>query len=101
MKTVLKTSRPARDGESRSSLEQKNIHSAAHDWNYQSAAPSFRGSGAQPRARFAGFRAISNGFSEAEAKREYRIEAAMFGLIMALAVWPMIQAAQALLDLIK
>lgn len=44
---------------------------------------------------------MSTGFLEAEAKREYRLEAAVFGFISLLALWPMVQAGQALLDLIK
>jgi len=105
MKTVFKTSRPARDGESRSSLDPQIQNTPAIDWNFQSSASALRGGAGtfqrSSRASFAGFRAISNGFFEAEAKREFRIEAAAFGVIVALAVWPMVQAAQALLDLIK
>ena len=34
------------------------------------------------------FWALSHGFIEAEAKREYRFEAILFGVIVALAAWP-------------
>jgi hypothetical protein len=103
MKSIFKPGRPARDGES-SSLDQSKPHSPAVDWNFQLPAPTFRGGASYQRLGripFPAFRTISNSFFEAEAKREYRIEAAGFGVIVALAAWPMVQAAQALLDLIR
>ncbi len=104
MKTTFKMSRPARDGESRSSLDDQIQNTPAIDWNFQSSAPTFRGGASYQRLRgipLPAFRAISNGFFEAEARREYRLEAAVFGLIATIAIWPMIQAGQALLDLLK
>ncbi len=105
MKTVIKSSRPARDGEARSFLDHKIQNIPATDWNFQSSAPTLRGVAGSlqrgQRVSLAGFRAMSTGFFEAEAKREYRIEAAAFGVIVALAVWPIVQAVQALLVLIK
>jgi hypothetical protein len=104
MKPIFKTSGPAREGEARSSLDHKTQFTSAIDWNFQSSAPNFRGGASYQRLGripFPAFRTISNSFFDAEAKREYRIEAAMFGVIVVLAAWPMFQAAHALLDLIK
>ncbi len=105
MKSILKNNRPARDGEFRSSFDRKNQNGPAFDWNFQSSAPVLRGGAGSlhhaNRVSLAGFRAMSSGFFEAEAKREYRLEAAGFAVLTALALWPIVQAAQALLDLIK
>ena len=105
MKTVFKSSRPALDGESRSAFDHQNHGTSATRWNFQSPAPHLRGGAGAfqhgSRVSLAGFRAMSTGFFEAEARREYRLEAAMFVVITALAAWPMFQAAQALHDLVK
>ncbi len=99
MKTVFKSSRPARDGESRSSFNQKI--SPAIRQNYQVSAPVLRGAAGSfhpvTRASLAGFRAISSVFFDAEAKREFRLEAGAFAIITALALWPMVQAVEALI----
>lgn len=103
MKDILNSSRPARDGAS--VLDQNNRTLAALTWNFQASAPALHGGAVcaanRRRSSFRAFRALSKGFFEAEAKREDRIEGAAFGVIVALAVWPMVLAAQALLDLIR
>ena len=45
--------------------------------------------------------ALSQGFIEAEAKREYRLEAVLFGVIVALAAWPIALALQAAAQLVR
>ncbi len=47
------------------------------------------------------FRGLSEGFFASEAKRESRLEGALFAIIAALAVWPMVLAAQAAAGLLK
>ena len=47
------------------------------------------------------FRALSDGFFASEAKRESRLEGALFAVIAALAAWPMVLAAQAAAGLLK
>ncbi|MBA2241592.1 MAG: hypothetical protein H0W04_01700 [Chthoniobacterales bacterium] len=44
---------------------------------------------------------LSQGFFEAEAKREYRFEAVLFGVIVALAAWPIGLAVQAAAHLMR
>src|SRR4051812_41212722 len=100
MKPIFRTGRPARDDESRSTFGNNIQTAPTTDWSYQ-AAPTLRGGAGSFGKNRASFRALSNSFFEAEAKREDRIEAVAFGLIVALATWPMVQAAQALFHLIK
>ena len=103
MKSVFHSGRPARDGELRSGFD-KNIHAPSTDWSFQTAAPFFRGSPGsfgKNQASFRAFRAFSNGFFNAEAKRADRIEAAIFALIVAISAWPIGQAAQAAWQLMK
>jgi hypothetical protein len=47
------------------------------------------------------FWTLSQGFLAAEAKREYRFEAALFGIMVALAAWPIGLALQAAAHLAK
>ncbi len=77
------------------------------DWNYQTSergslggSASFRGGGVRP-AMGPSFRALSDGFFAAEAKRESRLEGALFAVIAALAAWPLVLAAQAAIALAK
>ena len=81
-------------------------HSRIHKitaWNFHGATPVLRGSAGslhRPPA-LAAFRTIGQSFFEAESKREYRLEAVLFGLIAALALWPIVLAVQAGLVLIR
>ncbi|CAN5497151.1 hypothetical protein BH18VER1_BH18VER1_15990 [soil metagenome] len=77
----------------------------AIDWNFQHGLPNLRGNGSAcyPDAATnpaAGFRRLSQSFLEAESKRSYA-EAGAFILIIGLAVWPIAQAVQAAITLIK
>jgi hypothetical protein len=44
---------------------------------------------------------LSDGFFAAEAKREFRLEGAVFAVIVALAAWPMVLAVQAAAGLLR
>lgn len=103
MKSIIKSSRPARDGELCPSFDHSRQNGPVVEYNYQSGNAALRGAPVfrSKRESFSGFRALSDGFFAAEAKREYFFEAASFVVIVALAAWPMVQAAQALLDLMK
>lgn len=104
MKNIIRSGRITRDGES-SSLDQNIGQLPRTDWTFQTAAPSFRGGAGsfsgKSQGSFRAFRALGNSFFEAEGKREDRIEGIAFAVIVALSVWPMLQAAHALLHLIK
>ena len=82
--------------------------SPALDWSFQSPAfPQHAGGSGWLRHRglrpsvMRSFRGLSDGFFALEAKREARLEGALFAVIAALAVWPMVQAAQAAAGLLK
>ena len=89
MKTVFTTGRPARDGESSTGFSKNYNSSPPTDWNYQATA-DFRG-GAGSFGNNPGllreFRSISSGFFNQEVRREIRIEAAIYGVLMGLASW--------------
>ena len=82
--------------------------SPAVDWSYHSPAAHLRGGGSgwlkhrglRPSV-MRSFRALSDGFFASEAKRESRLEGALFAVIAALAAWPMVLAAQAAAGLLK
>lgn len=106
MKPTLQFSRSTRQSEASRPLHQITQRPLT-DWNYQTTSPDLRG-GALPyhlSARSGGprpaFHTLSQGFFSAEADRESRLEGALFGLIAALAAWPIVLAAQAALTLIK
>jgi hypothetical protein len=95
MKSVFNTGRPRRDGE-RSALSKNAPTAPITDWSYQ-AASDVRGCGGVfciKRASYRAFRALSNGFIEAEARRD-RIEGVAFAILVALMAWPLGLAAQA------
>ena len=70
-------------------------------WNFQSSAPELCGGSNVFKAPVApGFRVLTQGLFEAE-RRNYRLEGGAFVAIIALAIWPMIAAAQAAFVLIK
>ena len=99
MKSVFRPSRPARDGETRSALDLLSNHTPATDWNFQASSPFTHGGGGA--GSFRRHTRPSFRFFDAEGRREDRVEATGFVLIVALAVWPMVQAAHAMLHLIK
>lgn len=76
------------------------------EWSFQLSAPNLRG-GSAPflpggnRALRPAFHTLSQGFFSAEANRESRFEGALFGVIVALAAWPIALAVQAATVLLK
>lgn len=84
-----------------------NIRTLATDWSFQSSAPVFRGNSGGFRispegsASTPGLWTLSQRFIEAEGKREYRFEAVLFGVLVALAAWPIAQALHAVAELLK
>ncbi len=105
MKPTFQASRPGRVSEPLPT-GFKSSKSPATDWSLQTSAPVFRG-GSSFRSKpetspsTPHFWALSHGFIEAEGKREYRFEAALFGVIVALAAWPIALAFQAAAQLIR
>ncbi len=70
------------------------------DWSFQASTPELHGgSTLYPRSRHTvlepAFHTLSQGFFWAEANRESRFEGALFGVIAALAAWPIALAVQA------
>jgi len=104
MKPIYQTGRPARDGES-PTIGHVQSKSPITDWSFQATAPTLRGGSSflreGKRSFLPKFSALSQGFFEVEAKREYRFEAALFGVIVTLSAWPMVLAARAAFELIK
>jgi len=100
MKPTFQISQPVRRAESQRP-QGHTVTTPATDWNFQSSAPDLRGSSAQSAQPVApGFRVLTQGLFEAD-KRNYRLEGVAFVVIIAMAVWPMIAAAQAAIDLLK
>ena len=76
------------------------------DWSFKAPANHLRDGGSafqrlSSAPSLGGFRALSDGFFATEAKRESRLEGALFAIIAALAVWPMVLAAQAAVALVR
>ncbi len=105
MKPTFQASRPGRFSELRTTGFDSN-KSLASDWSLQPSTPVIRG-GSSFRSKPEGsplaprFWTLSQGFIEAEAKREYRFEAVLFGVIVALAAWPIALALQAAAQLVR
>jgi len=70
------------------------------DWSFQPSTPQIGGGGTASFQRPA-FHTLSDGFFAAEAKKESRLEGALFAVIVALAAWPIALAAQAAFALMK
>ena len=107
MKPTIQTGRLSRSSDS-SSLNSKINHGPKTDWSYQVSSLHLRGSnppfhpGTQPSSSLRpSFHALSQGFFTSEAGRESRFEGALFGVIVALAVWPIAIAIQAATVLVK
>lgn len=101
MKPTYHTGRPARLGDSQRTGLAVN-KTPAIDWSFQPSSAELRGGGASfnhPDAD--AFRTLSNEFFGAESKQSYRLEAAAFVAITAVAVWPLVLAAQAAFALMK
>ncbi len=105
MKPTFQISQAARRSEPRS-VEFSSRRLSAIEQSFQSSPPVMRGGplgfnnpdGSKVRPHFW---TLSQGFLAAEAKREYRFEAALFGIMVALAAWPIGLALQAAAHLAK
>ncbi len=106
MKPTFPTSRSVRRNDHRTSGSRYN-HAPVTDWSFQPSATPFGGGSASFRKGgvntplHPAFHTLSEGFFSAEAKKESRLEGALFAVIVALAAWPMVLAAQAALALMK
>ncbi|CAN5793928.1 hypothetical protein BH20VER1_BH20VER1_00200 [soil metagenome] len=99
MKPTYQISHSARHGESRPQ-GQLVSKSPATDWSYRAPHTVLTGgSGSYPGPR--SFRQLSDGFFSREARKESRLEGGMFGVIIALAAWPMVLAVLAAAGLLK
>jgi hypothetical protein len=99
MKPLFPTDRPARHSDEFRPQGQHHNYAPAMDWSYQAPRGEFRGgSGSFPEPSF---HTLSDEFFAQEAKKEWRLEAAVFGLIVAITVWPIALAAQAAYALMK
>ena len=76
------------------------INAPVTDWSFQPSSLEPRGGGSASFPR-PSFHTLSDGFFAAEAKKESRIEGAVFAVIVALAVWPMALAAHAAFVMLK
>jgi|SRR6187401_462243 len=106
MKPTSQAGLPARTRDFRHPPGHRIPKSPVTDWSFHVAAPALRGgrglgksgrSGSMP-----GFRQLMfEGLFSAEARREARFEGALFGVIVALATWPIVLAVQAAAVLVK
>lgn len=107
MKPTFQISRPVRQREVHSTAGRSD-KSPVLEWSYQPSGPVIRG-GSSSAFQSTPERAplsprlwtLSQGFFEAEAKREYRFEAVLFGVIVALSAWPIGLAVQAAAHLMR
>ncbi len=100
MKPSVPTSRVVRRGDA--SLPFGPNHNAPiTDWSFQASSLDNRGGGGSASFPRPPFHTLSDGFFAAEAKKESRIEGAVFAVIVALAIWPMALAAQAAYGLLQ
>ena len=102
MKPTFEISRQSRLSEAARPAHQSSQRPIT-DWSFQASAPNLRGGNTpfHPGVRRPGFHTLSQGFFSAEANRESRFEGALFGVIAALAAWPIVLAVQAATLLIK
>lgn len=105
MKPTFQNSRQSRpDGAVRPSTPQISNRT---DWSFQISGPSLRGGttnfhpGTRHTSLRPAFHTLSQGFFSAEANRESRLEGALFGVMVALAAWPIALAVQAAIVLVK
>ena len=95
----------SRRGDASSSLSRHHSKFPVTDWSFQTAGANLRGGtlpfypGVRNAIRQPGFHTLSQGFFAAEAGRESRFEGALFGLVTALASWPIVLAFQAAIAL--
>ena len=105
MKPIFQIGRNSRPSEASSSLNRHSSKSPVTDWSFQPVGADLRGGavpfypGIRNAIRRPGFHTLSQGFFAAEAGRESRFEGALFGVIVALATWPIVLAVQAAIAL--
>ena len=101
MKPTFQVSGQTRRGESRRSLNHASKLPVT-DCSFQVNAPEMRGgSPAFGSDKRPGLRGISESFFAGESKRNDRLEAAGFVIMIGMAVWPIALAVQAAFGLIK
>ena len=100
MKPTFPTARAVRRGDASRPLGHHIINAPVTDWSFQPSSLEPRGGGSASFPR-PPFRTLSEGFFAAEAKKESRLEGAVFVVIVALAAWPMALAAHAAFVLLK
>ena len=72
------------------------------DYSFQSQSLSLGGfRGGCARTCPPSFRNISDGYFRNEARRSFLTEAVYFGLIVATSIWPVLQSARAMTDLVR
>ena len=102
MKPTFQISFPVRRSESQRPNGHNLSKSTAVEYSYQTASPEFRGgsNSFEPSPLTPEFRALRAGVRLAD-QRNYRFEGVAFVVIIGLAVWPIVQAAQAALVMVK
>ena len=100
MKPTFPTNRQARRNDASRLPAHHQGRAPITDWSLQASTPFIRGGGSAFSRRPAFFR-LSESFFATEAKKESRLEGAVFAVIVALAAWPMVLAAQAAYALMK
>lgn len=100
MKPTYPVGRATRHGDDSRPLGNHHNHAPITDWSFQPSNPEIRsgGSASFPQPSF---HTLSDEFFAVEAKKESRLEGAVFAVIVALAAWPMALAAQAAYALLK
>ena len=101
MKPTIQISGQTRHGESRRSLNYISTKPAT-DWSFQASAPEMRGgSPAFRESGKASFHHLSDAFFAEESKRDSRLEAAGFVVMIAMAAWPIGLAVRAAIALMS
>ena len=101
MKPTFPVSGPTRRGESRRPLNYVS-KAPVTDWSFQASAPELHGGAPSfGRTKRPSLRGISEAFFAAESKRNDRLEAVGFVMMIAMAAWPIGLAVQAALALVK
>ena len=108
MKPIFQLGRPVRRGDSQYSFGLKLPNFPAVEWSFHpAAAPMHPGGSASLRRRnlrpslLRSFRRLSENFFASEARRESRLEGALFAVIAALGAWPIVLAMRAAAGLVK
>ncbi len=104
MKPTFQASLPARQRDS-SHSSRPQLRGPRTDASFQVVTPAFGGGATSFRHRetklHPAFHTLSESFFATEARKESRLEGALFAVIVALAAWPIVLAVQAATTLIK